>query len=202
MSDRDGPERADELVDELTELVGDPEAARRALDELREHLVAPLDTDVTNHHLDAMVAATGPNTDVIDLRSRRARRAITGTVIGALALVGTGGLAAAGHLPGPVQDTVSRIAGAIAIDIPRSTPGDTVEPPTTPGDTAPGRSVDDHPRDTAPGRVDGDRGRPDSVPGDTAPGQQGPPDSVPGDTAPGQPGQGQGQGQGQGSGNR
>jgi hypothetical protein len=192
------PDGLADLVDELTSLLGDEEAARRTVAQMRgELLVAPSET-VAEQHLAAMRAAIGttPATpEVIDLRARRVRRAIAGTTIGLLALGATGGLAAAGVLPAPLQDALSRAARVVAIDLPRSAPGTTVAPvelPDTPGATAPGNTGstpaqtgvtptgrDDAPGATAPGRTG-------ETPGATAPGQTG---ETPGATAPGQTGE-------------
>jgi hypothetical protein len=194
MNGTSGPKRTErqhDLADDLGEVIGDPEQARRAVADLRADLIAPLDPEVTERHLSAMLAAAAERTTapgVVDLRRRKVRRAAVGTAVTMLALGTTGGLAAAGSLPPVLQDPLSRVAGVVSIDLPRSTPPTTVEIPQTPGttgdrpsDTAPGQTVEtpgDRPGDTAPGQ-------PSETPGNTAPGQTG---ETPGDTAPGQTG--------------
>ncbi|MFP4513901.1 MAG: hypothetical protein ACLFRV_13215, partial [Acidimicrobiales bacterium] len=147
----------DDLTTEFAQLVGDADLARRALHDLRSDLIAPLDPAVTERHLAAMSAASSqreePDAEVVDLRSRRIRRATVGTVVGLVAIGSTGGLAAAGHLPPVIQDPLSRVASVVSIDLPSSTPDTTVVVPRTPGTTGdtPGQSGDT-PSDTAPGQ--------------------------------------------------
>ena len=169
------PERIDDLVDELAELVGDDDLARRAVDDLRRELVRPFDADLTARHLATMGTAArerqvASTADTIDLRARRIRRGAIGTVVGLVALGTTGGLAAAGQLPAPLQDAVSRVAGVVSIEVPRSTPNVTVEVPATPGTTG------ETPGATAPGQTGDTPGTTGDTPGATAPGQQGGPD--------------------------
>ncbi|MDZ7679177.1 MAG: hypothetical protein U5K29_11560 [Acidimicrobiales bacterium] len=199
------PEGHDDLTSELAQLVGDADLARRALEGLRSDLIAPLDPALTEQHLAAMSAAAPqadePAAEVVDLRSRRVRRATVGTVVGLIAIGSTGGLAAAGHLPPVIQDPLSRVAGVVSIDLPRSTPDATIVVPRTPGTTGdtPGATVDapgtsnGSPSDTAPGQTgntpsDTAPGQSSDTPGDTAPGQGGSPVQAPGVTPPGQGG--------------
>jgi hypothetical protein len=186
------PDGLDDLVDELASLLGDERAARHALAQIRDELVEQPSTSTAERHLAAMIAAVGNpagGAQVIDLRTRRVRRAVAGTTFGLLALGATGGLAAAGMLPPIVQDAVSRAASVLSIDLPRSTPAATIELPDTPGATAPGRTGQT-PGATAPGRTGQTPGQTGQTPATTAPGRTG---DTPGATAPGRTGETPGQ---------
>ncbi|MBK5224923.1 MAG: hypothetical protein JJE52_19025, partial [Acidimicrobiia bacterium] len=172
-------------ADEFGALIDDRAAAGSFIADLRAGLLAPPSDEVAASHLAAMFGALdakGSGAQVVDLTQRRARRTLAGALVAAGALGLTGGFAAAGTLPAPVQDAVSRVANVFAIDLPNSDevdhdPDDIIVTVDNPSITAPGRTGD-NPSDTAPGRT-GDN------PSDTAPGRTG---DNPSDTAPGRTG--------------
>ncbi|QGG96198.1 hypothetical protein [Actinomarinicola tropica] len=233
------PEPEPTLAAELGALLGDAGAAEEVLAGLREAAVEPVAEDVAARHLAAMFAAAGPGDvdltggpdaagddpdggAVIDLTARRSKRAAVGGVIAIAALSLTGGLAAAGTLPAPLQNTVARVADAFSIPVPTADERDHVDvddaPPTstsaddtstttrpgqsgdTPGATAPGRTGEtpgqsgDTPGATAPGRTGDTPGQSGETPGQSGdtPGQSGNPPGQSGD-APGQSGEAPGQ---------
>jgi hypothetical protein len=207
------PHRLDDLVAELAELLGDEPRAARAVAALREEFLVPLPEVLADEHLATMRAAAAASgaasPGIIDLRSRRVRRAVAGSAVALLALGTTGGLAAAGMLPPVLQDALSRAASVVSIDLPRSTtlvdlpdaPGITGEVPgaTAPGQTGatPGQTGEtpgqtgatpgqtgETPGATAPGRTGATPGQTGETPGATAPGQTGATPGQTGETPP------------------
>jgi hypothetical protein len=85
--------------------------------DLRSVFVRAPSSQTAERHLAAMVSASVA--PVVPLRSGRKRAAVAG-VVAAAAIVLTGGLAAAGVLPAPVQDRVSRLARPLGVNLPRS----------------------------------------------------------------------------------
>ena len=149
-------------------------------------LVAP-DEEVTSRHLAAMrkeAGVTAPRKFSSSPRSRR-RRSLVAVGVGGGLVLATGGLAAAGVLPGPLQGTVAAVAHPFGIQLPSGdsapgtdrTPADqnggggpsagtpTSVPPTDPWQSAPGQGGTNPGRsDEAPGQQD-DPGSSDSAPG-------------------------------------
>jgi hypothetical protein len=159
------------------------------LAELRTAVVRPLPAEVADRHLGALSAAASESS--VRRRSPVLRAAVA--VAACVTLFGvTGGLAAAGALPAPLQDGVADVAGMVGINLPGSSsraPGHQPDDPTQPGrsEHAPGRQPDDP---TRPGRSE------------HAPGQQPtgetptdvPAGATPGATAPGREHQPEGTG--------
>lgn len=144
----------------------DVRAAMAAVDALRTVFGARLSSDVATARRQGLI------TEMERAVARPRRRARVRVVAVGLAavLVLSGGLAAAGVLPQPVQEAVARIAAVVGIDLPRA------DPPGTDG-----RGPGEAPSGTTSSGGDGpaDRGGP------PAPGPGAPPDTVPGDV-PGQ----------------
>ncbi len=114
---------------------------------LRQSLLVEPPPSVADRHLAAMLAARpvapsplAPAEVRPSLRTRVLRWAAVAGIAGGVTL--SGGLAAAGNLPGPLQDRVSGAAGWLGIDLPRSSPPEPVpaaepdqqDPPATHGD--------------------------------------------------------------------
>lgn len=191
-------------VDHDADLFADLEATA---DDLRAVFVRDPAPEVAARHLAAMGSAgLAP---VVPLASRR-RRVAVAAMVGAAGVVFTGGLAAAGALPGPVQDGVARLVQPIGIDLPDSGehPGRSDQAPghggTNPGkaDEAPGQQDQPGNSENAPGLGGENPGRSDTAPGQTGDGGNNKPAVPPGQVDnPGQnPGNGQGTGQGNGQG--
>jgi len=154
--------------------------------ELRDELATPLSVEVASRHLDELSAAASEGS------FRRRSPVLRATVAAAtcVTLLGvTGGLAAAGALPGPLQDGVAEIAEVVGIDLPGASghaPGHQPDDPNQPGKSehAPGRQPDDP---TQPGKSEHAPGQQTKgeTPGATAPGREhrpdgpGAPDSTP-----------------------
>ena len=149
----------------------------RAAADLRGLFVRQPRPDTTARHLAAMVSAI--SAPVVPIAARRMRAALAGTAVAA-GLLATGGFAAAGVLPGPVQVGVAKAAHTIGIDLPDSSEND-----DGPGsDQAPEKEgTDPGKADEAPGQQDqtGAPGNSENAPGqgatnpgkaDEAPGQQ------------------------------
>jgi hypothetical protein len=144
-----------------------------ALTELQAQLLAPPSPEVATRHLAAMRDAASGSHD--RRRSPTLRSAFA--LVACVTLVGvTGGLAATGALPAPVQTGVSGVAGVVGIDLPSPAtraPGHTPDDPLIPGksDVAPGHLPDDPSTpgksDVAPGHVNDGQ----TTPGATAPGR-------------------------------
>jgi hypothetical protein len=150
--------------------------------------------DVAEQHLAAITALATEHAHVAarppspTWRSRMRRVAgltIVKVAVGAgvAAAATTGGLAAGGHLPAPVQDAVADGVGWIGIDLPRP---DVRPAPDSAAD--PDEVVEDAPRSTTTDEVpagdtpdDGEVAEvvPDDAPPVTTPSPMGPPDDVP-----------------------
>jgi hypothetical protein len=143
-----------------------------AVAELQTELLVAPSPEVAQRHLDAMRdAASGSHGR---RRSPTLRSALA--LVACVTLFGvTGGLAATGALPAPVQTGVSDVVRVVGIDLPTPAtraPGHTDDDPTIPGksDVAPGHLPDDP---STPGKSD------------VAPGHQNDGQDTPGATAPG-----------------
>jgi hypothetical protein len=121
---------------------GDPDGDRPAepadlaphLDRLREQLLRPPGAQARWDHLAAMRRARAETARPV---RRPARALVIAAAAGVAVLGATGGLAAAGSLPGPIQDTAARVAGAVGVSLPRASdhgdsPGDHGPPASTP----------------------------------------------------------------------
>jgi hypothetical protein len=189
----------------------DPHELGPVYDELRAaFLVAPPD-HVADAHLEAMFAALGAAeaarapTRVTALAGRR-KWIASAAALGALTL--TGGLAAAGELPAPLQSRVSAVVSNIGIHVPD---GDERDAPVVPDDprpgpTAPGGASNGHPQNDGNGQSEDAPGHGGVAPGQSedAPGQggvaPGKSEDAPGHTDSTNPGNGPGENNGDGPG--
>src|SRR4051812_38952933 len=113
----------DDDLDVSTDADLGPALERTAAD-LRTAFVREPDPAVADRHVAAMVAAASAasavgSTMVVTGPSRRRQLAVAGGVVAA-ALAFTGGLAAAGVLPRPLQDAVADFVRPVGIDLPHS----------------------------------------------------------------------------------
>lgn len=188
------------MIDDHLGPDGDDDRLEPHLAVLRAELRRPPSASARWNHLAAMRRARDEGVGAQRSATRRPVRAVLVAAAAGVAVLGTtGGLAAAGSLPGPIQDTAATVAGAVGLDLPRATERDPAPPPSTvgarnadPGDDAPG-SLDPS-RPAAPGAPVEAPGRSGEAPGQTGetPGQSG---TAPGrsGTAPGQSGTAPGQ---------
>jgi len=109
-SDNSGVEPDTDLLPELQATAAD----------LRAVFVRDPEPEIVDRHLAAMASAV--RAPVISLTSRRHRVAVAGAVV-AVGVLLTGGLAAAGVLPAPVQNGAARLLHPVGIEIPRSDGG-------------------------------------------------------------------------------
>jgi hypothetical protein len=144
-------------------LAGEVAAVLAELHRLRE----PVAPDVASRHLAAMQAAfaeVGPQPAPANRRSRRLHRvsrrwALSSAVASMLAV--TGGLAAAGALPGPLQQVVHDVVPAVPQSH-DSSPPDSAPPETIPSANPEANSVGEENRSTSHGPGTGDENRSDS----------------------------------------
>jgi hypothetical protein len=164
---------------------GDDRMAPR-LAALRDELVRPPSASARWNHLAAMRRARAQAPAETTRQTRRPVRALlVAAAAGVVVLGTTGGLAAAGSLPGPIQDTAATIAGAVGWDLPRADDPAPAGREQSPGSTPAATTKDDAPGPARPGEP----GAPTEAPGRSgeAPGQTG---ETPGQsgTTPGQSG--------------
>jgi hypothetical protein len=175
-------------------LVREDADLRALLDQLATTAREPVDPAVRARTIEAVLleAAQRTRPEATPPWTTRVRRvlAMTGVKVllagGVATAATTGGLAATGSLPAPVQDAAHDLGERIGIGIPAA-PGQVKkvdgDPDSTGRDHAPGQTIAPDAPDTAPGRQPSD-GEPGSTGRDDAPGRTIAPDA-PG-TAPGQ----------------
>jgi len=160
--------------------------------DLRSVFVRPASPEVAADHIARMTAAAreAATLSVAPAQSRRRadaaehpwRRkvAIVAAAFGA-AVLGTGGLAVAGALPGPVQDAVATVVEPFGVDLPRSDDSKSDDPGDTDGTSNKGGGGSG--TNEAPGQTGQTPGQSGETPanGSEPPGQSG--------TAPGQSGE-------------
>jgi hypothetical protein len=153
--------------------------------------------------------------DLGSRRSERARRIVRRTKVMSLVFVGTvlgtSGLAAAGALPGPVQDVAHRILEEVGIHVPSSSDDDATTPSSDPRDDVDPHTSDQEPASVGvpvadPGAGNDGAGTGDGVnpaDGTSPPEGVGPPEGVepPEGVAPDDPGNGNGPPDDPGNGN-
>ncbi|HEY7873701.1 MAG TPA: hypothetical protein VIG64_01130, partial [Actinomycetota bacterium] len=156
---------------------GDGEPLEAFVGQVREMYSVSPDTAIRERHLARIhqVAGSSAPAPFVPSRTRtpawlplRSLAARAGTVAVA-AVVTTGGLAAAGALPGPMQDAVSTVASKIGLDLPRADERDKDQDERRRGN-APDPSAEASPSPTV--EVEGDN----SGPGSTSSGPGGPRD--------------------------
>jgi hypothetical protein len=165
------------------------------LDALRRALVHPPSSEIATRHLsritgDAGRALRGQGLashydELAARREHRRRRWAVAAVASVGVVLGTGGLAAAGVLPTPVQDVIADVARPFGLDLPHSddepgSGGGGSSTSTTSGSSqdAPGQSGDAPGQGgTSPGQSEGAPGQGGTSPGqsDEAPGLGGSP---------------------------
>jgi hypothetical protein len=156
----------DDLFDPTLDALPDEAAA-----ELRTVYLVPPSSATEARHLIAMQAAAGsPASPSV----HRRLWAVAAAVL-AVGLVGFGGLASAGALPGPVQDAVASVASAVGLDLPDAdedddNDNDDIDPapvttaPPAPGTTPP-TTADPIEGTPAPGHDPNGPGNSENAPG-------------------------------------